>query len=148
MRAVELRAEGWTEASIAEALGVTQPAVSQWLKKAREDGLEALRPKSRRGQARHLSDQQISLLPAFLNLGPGAFGFSGELWTCLRIARVIAQEFGVMYHPEHVRRLMHRLQWSYQKPIVRASERDERLVLEWLEVTWPALQRKPKRKAG
>jgi transposase len=148
LRAVQLHSEGWTQASIAKALGVTEAAVSQWLKLDREGGEEALHSKSRRGQAARLSKEQLRLLPEFLDLGPVAFGFSGELWTCPRIARVIEQEFGVVYHPDHVRRLMHRLNWSYQKPIVRASERDEVAVAEWLEERWPAIRRKPKRRAG
>lgn len=148
MRAVELHEEGWTQAAIAKALGVTEGAVSQWMKLARDGGKEALRSKSRRGQAVRLSKGQVQLLPKFLELGPAAFGFSGELWTCARIARVIEQEFGVVYHPGHVQRLMHRLDWSYQKPIVRAAERDEALICEWLERKWPELERKPKRRAG
>lgn len=148
MRAVELHEEGWTQAAIAKALGVTEAAVSQWMRLARDGGKEALRSKSRCGQAVRLSKEQLQFLPAFLELGPGAFGFSGELWTCARIARVIEQELGVVYHPEHVRRLMHRLGWSYQKPIVRAAERDEALICEWLERKWPELERKPKRRAG
>lgn len=147
MRAIELRDKGWTQASIATALGVTQPAVNQWLKLARDEGKEALRSRSRLGQAACLSEEQLRLLPQFLELGPAAFGFSGELWTCPRIARVIEQEFGVTYHPDHVRRLMHRLDWSYQKPIVRASERDEAVVAEWLDRSWPAIQRKPRKRA-
>ena len=33
-RAWELREKGWTQQRISDALGVTQGAVSQWLKKA------------------------------------------------------------------------------------------------------------------
>jgi transposase len=61
---------------------------------------------------------------------------------------VIAQEFGVMYHPNHVRRLMQRLHWSYQRPIVRASERDDAVVSEWLERTWPAAKKEPNWRVG
>lgn len=148
MRAVELHEEGWTQASIAKALGVTEAAVSQWLRSARERGREALRSKSRRGQGARLSDDQLRCLPELLDRGPATFGFSGELWTCPRIARVIAQEFGVMYHPNHVRRLMQRLHWSYQRPIVRASERDDAVVSEWLERTWPAAKKEPNWRVG
>ena len=37
-RAWELREKGWTQQGIAGALGVTQGAVSQWLKRAAEGG--------------------------------------------------------------------------------------------------------------
>jgi transposase len=41
-RAWELHQKGWSQVRIAEALGVTPGAVSQWLKPAREEGLSAL----------------------------------------------------------------------------------------------------------
>jgi len=42
-RARQLHEQGWSGRRIAEALGVTGRAVSQWLKRAREGGREALR---------------------------------------------------------------------------------------------------------
>ena len=38
LRALDLHEQGWAGKAIAEALGVTQGAVSQWLKRAREGG--------------------------------------------------------------------------------------------------------------
>jgi transcriptional regulator with XRE-family HTH domain len=42
LRAFELKEEGWKQKQIAEALGVTEGAVSQWMKRAREEGVEGL----------------------------------------------------------------------------------------------------------
>ena len=42
-RAWELLEAGWQQVDVAEALGVTKGAVSQWVKRAREGGIEALR---------------------------------------------------------------------------------------------------------
>ena len=42
-RAWELKQQGWKQTAIAAALGITPGAVSQWLKRAREDGVDALR---------------------------------------------------------------------------------------------------------
>ena len=42
-RAWELKQQGWKQQDIAAALGVTKGAVSQWLRRAREGGVEALR---------------------------------------------------------------------------------------------------------
>jgi predicted transcriptional regulator len=39
LRAWELHQKGWQQQAIAEALGVTQGAVSQWLKRVKEDPL-------------------------------------------------------------------------------------------------------------
>ena len=54
-----------------------------------------------------------------------------ELWTCRRVAQVIAQTFGVSYHPDHVGRLLHGLGFSCQYPQHRARERDEEAIRQW-----------------
>jgi transposase len=42
-RAWESKEAGWKQQDIAVALGVTAGAISQWLKRAREHGVKALR---------------------------------------------------------------------------------------------------------
>jgi transposase len=128
---------------IAEAFGVTEAAVSQWVKAAREGGVEALRSKSRHGQAARLSDEQLQHVLMLLERGAASFGFVGDIWTCSRIAYVIERELGVQYHPAHVSRLLHQQNWTYQKPIVRASQRDEAIISDWLTRGWPAIKKKP-----
>ena len=54
-RAWELAQEGWKQQDIAAALGVTPGAVSQWLKRAREQGAEALRRQPAPGRQPRLS---------------------------------------------------------------------------------------------
>jgi len=142
IRAWELHQAGWVQARIAEALGVTEAAVSQWIKAGRERGVDALRVKSRHGQAARLSGSQIQHLMALLEQGAPSFGFAGDLWTCARIARVIEQEFGVQYHPAHVSRLLHQEDWTYQKPVLQASQRNEVEIADWLTHVWPALKKK------
>ena len=43
LHAWHLKQQGWLQRQIAEALGVSAAAVSQWLKQARDGGLTALR---------------------------------------------------------------------------------------------------------
>jgi transposase len=49
IRAWELKKEGWKQRDIALALGVSAGAVSQWLKRGREGGVEGLRRKPHPG---------------------------------------------------------------------------------------------------
>jgi predicted transcriptional regulator len=46
LRALELKEQGWKQTEIAVALGVSEGAVSQWMKRAREQGVEGLRQAS------------------------------------------------------------------------------------------------------
>lgn len=43
LRAWQLYQQGWKQKDIAEALGVTEGAVSQWMRRAKQDGPDALR---------------------------------------------------------------------------------------------------------
>jgi transposase len=140
-RAYELHQSGWTQTAIAGALGVTQGAVSQWLKRAAAGGVEALRAKPVPGAPRHLSNEQLSTLPSLLEKGAEAFGFHGNRWTTGRIAVVMGQTWGVSHSPQHVGRLLQEIGWSRQKPQRRARQQDEAAVKRFREETGPALKR-------
>src|ERR671917_1089672 len=148
LRAWALAQEGWTGRAIAQALGVTEGAVSQWLKRAREGGPEALRVRIPPGPIPKLTAEQQAQLPALLAHGAEAYGFLGDVWTTKRVAALIKQEFGIRYHPAHVSRLLRAVGWSPQKPIRRATQRDEAAIARWTTERWPALQAKPKASGG
>jgi transposase len=141
LQAWTLKQRGWRPRQIADALGVSEGAVSQWMARAREGGVEALRRKPPPGASRRLSPEQLTRLPALLQRGAEAFGFRGQVWTRARVAVVIRFECGVSYHPVHVGRRLKALRWSPQKPARRAHQRDEAAIAHWREQTWPALNR-------
>ena len=141
LHAWRLKPQGWAQRQIATALGVSEGAVSQWMRRARQGGPEALRHHPAPGAPRRLTADQLAQLPALLERGPEAYGFRGQLWTRSRIAAVIQLTFGISYHPRHVGRLCHVLRWSPQKPARRARQRDEAAIIRWREDTWPALKR-------
>jgi transposase len=136
LRAWELKQAGWTQQAIAEALGVTPGAVSQWCKRAVQQGVEALRHRPPPGPRLRLSSEQLQQLPALLERGAEAHGFRGEVWTHARIALVIARTFGVTYHPNHIGRVLKRIGWSRQKPVKRATQRDEVAIARWRNGGW------------
>jgi transposase len=141
LRALELKERGWKQTQIADALGVTEGAVSQWMKRAREEGVEGLRHKPPPGATPRLSEEARAKLPELLAQGAQAHGFRGEVWTCERVATVIRREFGVSYHPAHVSRLLKALRQSLQKPQRRANQRDEEAIEHWKETKWPSLKK-------
>lgn len=146
-RAFDLSQKGWQQAAIAEALGVTRGAISQWLKRAREGGgKEALRTVKATGRPPDLSSEQLAQLPAFLEKGAEHFGFRGQVWTRSRVGEVIRRLFGVSYSDSHVGRLLWKIAWSLQKPINRASQRDEEAIERWVKEDWPRIKKKPKQR--
>lgn len=142
LRAWELKQEGWKQQEIAEALGVSKGAVSQWMKRGREEGVEGLRRRIAPEATPRISEEQCARLPELLARGAPAHGFRGDVWTCERVAEVIRKEFGVSYHPAHVSRLLKKkLRLSLQKPERRANQRDEEAIERWKEERWPSLKK-------
>ncbi len=141
LRAFELKQEGWSQQRIADALDVSKGAVSQWMKRARQGGAQALKRRPAPGASPRLSEHQRARIPELLERGAEAHGFRGEVWTCGRVTEVIRKEFGVSYHPAHVSRLLKALRQSLQKPQRRANQRDEEAIEHWKEKRWPSLKK-------
>jgi transposase len=140
-QAWHLKQQGWPQRQIAEALGVSAGAVSQWMTRARQGGAAALRARPSPGAPRQLTLEQLTRLPTLLERGPEAYGFRGQIWTRKRVAEVMRLEFSVVYHPTHVGRLLKAIRWSPQKPMRRARQRDEAAIAHWRDATWPAINK-------
>jgi transposase len=142
-RAWELKKAGWKQKDIAVALGVSEGAVSHWMKRGREGGEAGLGKRPSPGRPPRLKAEQTARLEQILACGAEAYGFRGAVWTHPRLAAVISRELGIRYSPRQAGRLYKRLCWSRQKPAKRASQRNEQAILEWQTQTWPDVQKKP-----
>ncbi|WP_165228132.1 IS630 family transposase [Aquisphaera insulae] len=140
-RALYLKHRGWFQRDVAEALDVSEESLSRWLSHARTGGRESLRARIAAGRPPRLTATERREIPELLWHGPEAYGFPGQVWTCARVARVIEEEFGVRYHKGHVSRLLKALHWTPQKPIKRATQRDEEAIRRWRDEVWPGLLR-------
>lgn len=141
LRAWELHLQGRSQTYIADALGVTQGAVSQWITRAQSGAADALRTHKPTGAPPRLTAEQFRQLPDLLEQGAEAFGFRGEVWTCARVAEVIERTWGVRYHRAHVSRLLHDCGWTAQRPVVKATQRDEQAIATWTAERLPAIKK-------
>jgi transposase len=141
LQAWQLKQQGWSQRQIAEALGVSEGAVSPWMQRAGDGGAEALRHRPPPGAPARLTDEQRAHLPTLLQQGPEAYGFRGALWTRGRIAAVIRLTFGVSSHRTHIGRSCKALRWSLQKPARRARQRDEAAIARWRDEIWPTIKK-------
>jgi transposase len=62
-RAWKLKEQGWQHKDIAEALGVSEGAVSHWMKRGREGGVEALKARPPEGVKPKLTVEQKAQMP-------------------------------------------------------------------------------------
>lgn len=141
LRALDLKQNHWKQKDIATALGVTPGAVGQWMTAVQTEGPKTLLARPHPGAPPKLLESQKRLIPDFLSHGAEAYGFRGQVWTCARVAKVIEQEFGVLYHKAHVSRVLKELDWTPQKPIRRAAQRDEDEIASWRAEVWPELKK-------
>lgn len=102
--------EGWTQARIAEALGVTAGVVSQWFKRVHDEGLDALRSRREEsGRRPGLTAEDLEHLKQRLELGPGTCGCREEVWTQSRVRDVIRREFDITHTPRCVGLLLKKI---------------------------------------
>jgi len=58
-----------------------------------------------------------------------------------RIAHLIWELFRVRYRPSSVWYLLHRLEWSCQKPQRRALHRHDDVIAHWKHYVWPHIKK-------
>jgi transposase len=148
-RALTLLEKGFSQAEVARRTKVSRQSVLRWNRQRLEGGREALRAAGRAGRKPRLDPGQEQELVKILLAGPEAAGFATPLWTLERAAKVIRREFGFSCHATTALRVLRdRLGWSCQKPVGRAVERDEQAIRTWKRKTWPALKKRPAKKAA
>lgn len=112
LKAVALREQGLTQAEIGHRLNTTPRSVRRWLRAWAEGGRDALAPKPAPGRPSYLTRCQRRGLRRCLLKGASHYGFATDLWTCPRIAELIARRYRVHYHVDSIPRLMAGLGFS------------------------------------
>jgi transposase len=148
IRAATMFDKGYSASEVARRLGVGRQSSCRWKNTWEAGGTDALRSKGHAGRKPRLGIQQRGEITAALIQGPEAQGYRTNLWTLPRVARLIKGMTGVDYHPGHVWRLLRSLGFSCQRPTRRAIERNEQKITFWKQTTWPALKKKPVKKAA
>lgn len=141
--AVRLLRKGHRQCDVAARLGVTRESVRRWWQRYERDGIAGLRARRRGGPKRKVPVSILKRdLPKTLLKGAEANGFSGDLWTLERVAKVIERDYGARYSIGHTWRILHDLlEWTSQRPQRKALERDERVIRQWLMQEWPDLKK-------
>ena len=120
--------KGWQQKLIAEALGVTKGAVSQWIKKVKDVPEQqwptALQVRASTGRPPKLTPEQQRQIVALLDQGAEAFGFTGDVWTLLRLQKVAKRELGIEAGETTIRKALIEHGFSAQKPQVEASQKN------------------------
>lgn len=142
-RAAEYFQERMPLQKIALLMGVSLSSIKRWYRAWKSQGTQGLAAKPHPGRAPKLTPKQRKRLAKLLLSGPLAAGFSTNLWTCKRVSLLVKKKFDVDYHPDHVRRILHDLGFSPQKPRQVAREQDPAAVERWRRRDWPRIKKRP-----
>ena len=102
----------------------------------------------RSGRPPQLTAERRPQLGGILDSGPVAYGLDKGIWTSPMLAWVIEEEFNITYHPGHVRKLLHAMGFSVQRPRPVLARADAAAQDRWHRRTYPNLKQKPVRKTG
>jgi len=142
LKAAKLFDQGVSQAEVARRLGVHRQSVNRWHQAWTKDGTRALKQAGRAGRKPRLQPAQLEQVRCGLKAGPQALGYDTGLWTTGRVADLIERETGQKYHPGHVWKILRSLGWSCQRPVGRATQRDEPAIQRWKRVRWPEIKKK------
>jgi transposase len=148
LHAVVLNSEGHTSGEVARLLRSARSKVSLWLANFQTHGVDGLLEGHRCGRPAHLTQVQCQPLADIVESGPVAYGFDCGVWTSPRIARVMEEEFGICYHPGPVRKLLHQIGFSVQRPRRVLARADPVKQDRWQRYDYPRLKKKPNAKSG
>ena len=144
IQAVLLSLDRKSPPHIADLLHVHRTRVHAWVSQWNEYGAEGLKEGHRSGRPRQLNAAQQEQFKDIVESGPVAYGLNTGVWTSPILSQVIREEFGVGYHPGHVRKLLQELGFSVQRPTTQLVQADPRKQNQWIRYTYPNLKKKPK----
>jgi transposase len=143
LQAVILNSEGRTAGELSEILKAPRSKVPEWLGRCEQHGVEGLLEGYRCGRRALLSQAQRTQLGDILDSGPVAYGLDRGIWASPMNTWVIEEEFGVSYRPGDVRKLLHAMDFSVQRPRRVLARADRAAQERWQRRTYPNLKTKP-----
>jgi len=144
LRAIELYNKGWQQKLIAEALGVTKGAISQWIKKFKdvpqEQRTEAVRIKKSTGRKPAIAADDRPKLVVLIEQGAEKLGFVGDVWTAPRVQAIARRELGINVGLTTIKKFLHAEGYSVQKPEVKATQQNVEAVAHF-RADWTTLKK-------
>jgi transposase len=142
MLAVQRLLEGYTSEEVAEFLGIATRSVRRWRREYQQEGWNALAARLVPGRPRQLSCTQEKIVRRWLAAPATEHGFVTELWSGPRLAQVIAEEFGIQFHPDYLGVWMRQRGYTPQRPQRVAQEHDPKAIALWRQRDCPRIKKK------
>jgi transposase len=148
VRAVRAVKSGRTKTEVSRVFGVNRNSVKKWCKIEVVRGEEGL-AEDKRGLPKGLKgklkiEQKAELIKIIKEKLPDEMGLSTQLWTRKAIAKLIKKKYNVDYVLPSISKLLKADNLTPQKPIYRATQRNEVKIREWLSSEYPKIKERAK----
>jgi transposase len=143
---------GFTEAEVADLLGVCRETVNRWWSAYAHGGVDAL-PHERSGRplgsGRFLSQEQADLIQRLLRThSPEELGIPAPLWNRRAVRDLIRQQCHIALAVRTVGLYLRRWGFTAKRPRRHARDQDPEEVRQWLEETYPAIEERAAREGA
>jgi transposase len=132
---VRLADQGFTIPHIARLLTISEPRVRHWIKRFLDGGFDALPDQPHLGQ-------HSALTPEILTALDEQIARSQQTWTAAQSADWIAEQFGVLRTPAHLRRLLRRSRLSYKRTHRSLKHKQDPAVVQAAKQTLAGLEKR------
>jgi transposase len=130
---------------VADLLGVSRETVCRWWSAYTSGGVEAL-PQERTGRPEgsgRISEEQARHLQHLLDFNsPEDLGIASPLWSRRAVHDLIQKEFGIELAVRTVGDYLNRWGYTAKKPGRHSKDQDPEEVRQWLEETYPAIEKR------
>lgn len=135
-----------TQRAIAQAVGVTPTTMGKWLKKYNAGGEGLLRVNKRGPKVSHrkglTQEQEQKVRHYLVDKMPEQLKFPFSLWTLQAVCALVEQEFKIKLAKSTICRYMKKWNFTPQKPILRAYNRNDSAVANWLADEYPTIKKR------
>lgn len=147
--AVNMVLSGKSRIEVAEAVGVNRRFVGEWVNAFEASGVAALdggRRGRRPGEQKALNRRQEAMVRRLIvDRCPDQLKLPFALWTREAVGQLIAQRTGIKLSLTAIGTYLAAWGLTPQKPIRRATERDEAAIKAWMEQDYPAIVKRAKK---
>ena len=120
--------DGMDRRSAAKIGGMDRQTLRDWVHRFNASGPDGLIDNWTDGPKPRLSEEQLAEFTRIVEAGPDRERDGVVRWRRIDLKRVIAERFGVDFHPRYVGKLLHKLGFSHMSARPRHPAQDERIV--------------------
>ncbi len=143
---IKLVKAGKTQREVAEILEVAYQTVNRWWQKYLSEGISALKPGQRgrrEGEYRTLTAQQEKeIQKIILDKYPEQLKLKFALWNRQAVMDLIEQKYDIKLPIRTAGHYLKRWGYTPQKPIRKAYEQQPEKVRQWLDETYPEIEKR------